>query len=182
MGKGKFVYTLAKENPNTNFIGIERFDSVIVRALEKVIEAPLKNLMLLRTDASDLRDIFSSNSIERVYLNFSDPWPKERHAKRRLTHKNFLDIYKDILKDNCELHFKTDNKDLFHRFELSAIAGVGYKLNKGEGMNIGIKYMFGLTNVLRDEVRTSKNSSFYFYVGIPIGKGKAEAKREESEE
>jgi len=113
MGKGKFIYTLAKENPNINFIGIERFDSVIVRALEKVIEEPLDNLVLLRTDASDLRDIFSSNSIERVYLNFSDPWPKDRHAKRRLTHKNFLNIYKDVLKENCELHFKTDNTDLF---------------------------------------------------------------------
>lgn len=113
MGKGKFVYTLAKENPNINFIGIERFDSVIVRALEKVIEEPLSNLMLLRTDASDLRDIFSKKSIERVYLNFSDPWPKDRHAKRRLTHKNFLNIYKDLLKEDCELHFKTDNRELF---------------------------------------------------------------------
>lgn len=113
MGKGKFVYTLAKQNPNINFIGIERFDSVIVRALEKVIEEPLSNLMLLRTDASDLREIFSNNSIDRIYLNFSDPWPKDRHAKRRLTHKNFLSIYKDLLNENCELHFKTDNKDLF---------------------------------------------------------------------
>ena len=113
MGKGKFVYTLAKQNPNINFIGIERFDSVIVRALEKAIEEPLSNLMLLRTDASDLREIFSNKSIERIYLNFSDPWPKDRHAKRRLTHKNFLNIYKDLLKDDCELHFKTDNKDLF---------------------------------------------------------------------
>lgn len=113
MGKGKFVYTLAKQNPNINYIGIERFDSVIVRALEKVIEEPLSNLILLRTDASDLRDIFKNNSIERIYLNFSDPWPKDRHAKRRLTHKNFLIIYEDLLKDKCELHFKTDNKELF---------------------------------------------------------------------
>ena len=113
MGKGKFVYTLAKQNPGINFIGIERFDSVIVRALEKVIEEPLSNLILLRTDASDLRKIFRSNTISRIYLNFSDPWPKDRHAKRRLTHKNFLGIYKDLLKENCELHFKTDNKDLF---------------------------------------------------------------------
>lgn len=113
MGKGKFVYTLAKLNPNINFIGIERFDSVIVRALEKVIEEPLSNLFLIRTDASDLRKIFSNKSIERIYLNFSDPWPKDRHAKRRLTHKNFLDIYKDLLKKDSELHFKTDNLDLF---------------------------------------------------------------------
>ena len=113
MGKGKFVYTMALLNPNINFIGIERFDSVIVRALEKVIEEPLSNLMLLRTDATDLREIFSSKSIDRVYLNFSDPWPKDRHAKRRLTHKNFLNIYKDLLKEDSEVHFKTDNKELF---------------------------------------------------------------------
>jgi len=113
MGKGKFVYTKALLNPNINYIGIERFDSVIVRALEKVIEDPLSNLMLLRTDATDLREIFSDNSIERIYLNFSDPWPKDRHAKRRLTHKNFLKIYKDLLKEDSELHFKTDNKELF---------------------------------------------------------------------
>jgi tRNA (guanine-N7-)-methyltransferase len=113
MGKGKFVYTMALLNPNINYIGIERFDSVIVRALEKVIEEPLSNLMLLRTDASDLREIFSSKSIDRVYLNFSDPWPKDRHAKRRLTHKNFLNIYKDLLKEDSEVHFKTDNKELF---------------------------------------------------------------------
>lgn len=113
MGKGKFIYTLAKQNPEINFIGIERFDSVIVRALEKVIEEPLSNLILLRTDASDLRKIFKENTISRIYLNFSDPWPKDRHGKRRLTHKRFLDIYKDLLKENSELHFKTDNKDLF---------------------------------------------------------------------
>lgn len=85
-------------------------------------------------------------------------------------------------KDNKTVELRTDNRDLFHRLEVSAIAGIGYKLKKGEGMNIGVKYMFGLTNTLRDEVRTSKNNSFYFYVGLPIGKGKAEAKRQESEE
>ena len=84
--------------------------------------------------------------------------------------------------DNKSIEIKTDNRDLFHRLEVSAIAGIGYKLKKGEGMNIGVKYMFGLTNILRDETRSSKNSSFYFYVGIPIGKKKAERKRQESEE
>lgn len=84
-------------------------------------------------------------------------------------------------KDDKTVELRTDNRDLFHRFEVSAIAGLGYKLKKGEGMNIGVKYMYGLTNIIRDETRNSKNSSFYFYVGIPIGKGKAEAKRESSE-
>lgn len=113
MGKGKFVYELAEANPNINFIGIERFDSVIVRALEKVIEEPLKNLMLLRTDAIDLTTIFKSRSIDRIYLNFSDPWPKPRHVKRRLTNKRFLKMYQSLMKKGSEIHFKTDNVELF---------------------------------------------------------------------
>ncbi len=113
MGKGKFIVALAKQNPNINYIGIERFDSIIVRALWKVIENPLNNLILLRTDAEDLSEIFPSNSIERIYLNFSDPWPKVRHEKRRLTHRYFLDIYKKLLIENGDLHFKTDNDELF---------------------------------------------------------------------
>lgn len=113
MGKGKFVYSLAKEFPNINFLGIERFDSVIVRALEKVIDNPLKNLMLLRTEAIDLSVIFLKKSIDRIYLNFSDPWPKNRHEKRRLTCHKFLKMYHSLMKENREIHFKTDNLDLF---------------------------------------------------------------------
>ena len=96
-----------------------------------------------------------------------------------LRHKGNLRFFGE--KDGKTIELKTDNRDLFHRLEVSGIAGVGYKLKKGEGMNIGVKYMFGLTNILRDDTRSSKNSSFYFYVGIPIGKKKAEAKRKESE-
>lgn len=96
-----------------------------------------------------------------------------------LRYKGFL-IF-DGEQDNKTVEVKTDNRDLFHRLEVSVIGGVGYKLKKGEGMNIGVKYMHGLTNILRDETRSSLNSSFYFYVGIPIGKAKAEAKRQESE-
>lgn len=113
MGKGRFIYELAKSFPGINYIGIERFDSVIVRALEKVIENPLPNLQLLRSDALNLKDVFKKNSISRIYLNFSDPWPKDRHHKRRLTNKKFLDIYKEIVTSNSEIHFKTDNNDLF---------------------------------------------------------------------
>jgi tRNA (guanine-N7-)-methyltransferase len=113
MGKGQFIYTLAKTNPNINYVGVERFDSVIVRALEKMIDEPLNNLFLIRTDAVDLTKLFSDNSFDRIYLNFSDPWPKDRHAKRRLTHKSFLKMYQRLLKKQKELHFKTDNKLLF---------------------------------------------------------------------
>ena len=114
MGKGQFIYTLAKNNPTINYIGIEKFDSAIVKALFKQFEEPLDNLFLIRTDATDLRELFLANSIARVYLNFSDPWPKERHAKRRLTHHNFLKIYEELLVPKSEIHFKTDNIDLFN--------------------------------------------------------------------
>jgi tRNA (guanine-N7-)-methyltransferase len=114
MGKGKFIYTLAKLNPEINFIGIEKFDSAIVKALQKVMEEPLDNLFLLRADAIDLKKLFNSNSFDRIYLNFSDPWPKDRHAKRRLTHRKFLKMYQELLPLNGEIHFKTDNINLFN--------------------------------------------------------------------
>lgn len=126
MGKGKFIHTLAKTNKNINYVGIEKFDSVIVRALEKQLEDPQDNLLLIRTDAVDLPVLFDTNNVERIYLTFSDPWPKDRHAKRRLTHKNFLDIYKKILSKNGELHFKTDN-DLLFDFSVESITN--YPMN-----------------------------------------------------
>lgn len=113
MGKGYFVHTMAKKYPDINFVGIEMFDSVIVRALERVIEEPLENLFLIRTDANFLPILFDNQEIDRIYLNFSDPWPKNRHEKRRLTNKKFLDIYQQLLKKDGEIHFKTDNDNLF---------------------------------------------------------------------
>ncbi len=126
MGKGKFIHTLAKTNKNINYVGIEKFDSVIVRALEKQIEDKQENLLLLRTDAKDLPVLFEQRKVDRIYLTFSDPWPKDRHAKRRLTHKNFLDIYKNTLSENGELHFKTDN-DLLFEFSVESITN--YPMN-----------------------------------------------------
>ena len=114
MGKGKFIYELAKNNPNINYVGIERFDSAIVKALDKVLENPLKNLLLLRMDANYIEYIFEKQSIERIYLNFSDPWPKVRHEKRRLTYHKFLEVYQKLMTSKSELHFKTDNPDLFN--------------------------------------------------------------------
>ncbi len=112
-GKGKFIYELALNNPDINFIGIEKFDSVIVRALEKVIEHPLDNLKLLRLDAEHITDIFSKNEVAKIYLNFSDPWPKIRQAKRRLTSRKFLDRYSNILSKNADICLKTDNFSLY---------------------------------------------------------------------
>ena len=128
MGKGQFMIGMAKQNPHLNFIGIEKFESVMVRALEKVLEAgELPNLKLLKIDAEDLTDIFAENEVEGVYLNFSDPWPKPRHAKRRLTHENFLTRYEQITVPNGYLRFKTDNRLLFE-YSLVSVTGYGMKL------------------------------------------------------
>ncbi|KML39200.1 MULTISPECIES: tRNA (guanosine(46)-N7)-methyltransferase TrmB [Bacillaceae] len=112
-GKGRFITGMAKANPDINYIGIELAESVIVTALDRIIEEEIPNIKLLNVNANDLRDYFEKGEVNRVYLNFSDPWPKKRHAKRRLTYRSFLDIYEDILVDKGEIHFKTDNQGLF---------------------------------------------------------------------
>jgi tRNA (guanine-N7-)-methyltransferase len=112
-GKGRFITEMAKAHPDINYIGIEVYKSVIVDALDKLIEADLPNLKLLNIDANDLEKYFAKNDVDRIYLNFSDPWPKTRHEKRRLTYKSFLKLYESILKDAGEIHFKTDNQGLF---------------------------------------------------------------------
>ena len=128
-GKGQFVLGMAKQNPDINYIGIELYDSVIVCALEKIIEAEKpSNLRLLKVNGADLQKYFNKGDVERVYLNFSDPWPKARHAKRRLTHEGFLAIYESILVDNGEIHFKTDNRGLFE-YSLVSMNHYGMKLN-----------------------------------------------------
>ncbi len=128
-GKGQFVIGMAKQNPDINYIGIELFDSVIVCALEKIVEAEKPaNLRLLKVNGEDLQKFFGKNDVSRVYLNFSDPWPKARHAKRRLTHEGFLAIYESILIDNGEVHFKTDNRGLFE-YSLVSMNHYGMKLN-----------------------------------------------------
>lgn len=112
-GKGRFITEMAKANPHINYIGIELFESVIVTALDRLIEADLPNLRLLNVNGEKLTEYFAKGDVSRVYLNFSDPWPKTRHAKRRLTYKTFLKLYEEILIDKGEIHFKTDNQGLF---------------------------------------------------------------------
>ena len=113
MGKGKFIIENAKRNPNINYIGLEVAESVLVRALEKLIDEPLPNLILLHEDAFELNNIFEDGEIDKIFLTFSDPWPKSRHAKRRLTCSNILNSYRKALKINGSLEFKTDNRKLF---------------------------------------------------------------------
>ena len=113
MGKGDFIIELAKRNPNINYIGLEKFPSVIVVAMDKVVASKLTNILLVCFDATNLKEIFEDHEIDQIYLNFSDPWPKARHAKRRLTSKSFLDTYQEILKEGATIEFKTDNRGLF---------------------------------------------------------------------
>lgn len=113
MGKGKFIMEMARRNPDIFYIGIEKFSSVLVRALEKMEEDPLENLMFIRMDADIIVDLFNKGEVDQIYLNFSDPWPKERHAKRRLTSRQFLAKYEQIIKEGGKVIFKTDNKGLF---------------------------------------------------------------------
>ncbi|MEK4138089.1 tRNA (guanosine(46)-N7)-methyltransferase TrmB [Kurthia sp. FSL E2-0154] len=127
-GKGQFVTGMALANPEVNYIGIELFDSVMMKACEKALDAGSpSNLRLLRVNGADLEKYFSKNDVDRLYLNFSDPWPKSRHAKRRLTHEGFLKLYEAVLVDNGEIHFKTDNRGLFE-YSLISMTDYGMKL------------------------------------------------------
>ncbi|WP_432358022.1 tRNA (guanosine(46)-N7)-methyltransferase TrmB [Sporosarcina sp. UB5] len=124
-GKGQFIIGMALANPDVNYIGIEHFDNVIVSALEKVIEAEKPaNLRLLRANGANLEGLFQAGELDRIYLNFSDPWPKSRHAKRRLTHESFLARYETVLRKNGEIHFKTDNRKLFE-YSLVSMSAYG---------------------------------------------------------
>ena len=126
MGKGDFIIESAKRYPNINFIGIEKYDSVIVRAIQKSNELELSNLRLIRMDAIDLENIFLKE-VDLIYLNFSDPWPKERHAKRRLTSPIFLSIYDKVFKGDKRIIMKTDNINLFN-YSLESLTLYGYDI------------------------------------------------------
>lgn len=114
MGKGQFIMALAEKHPEINYVGIEKYSSVLVRAIEKQEEMDLPNLFFIRMDAENIADVFAKDEVGRIYLNFSDPWPKDRHAKRRLTSMQFLERYKKILEKEGHVIFKTDNRDLFN--------------------------------------------------------------------
>lgn len=149
MGKGRFITELALKNPEINYIGIEKYSSVLIRAIEKVEalnssrEQPVNNLVFIRMNAEELCDVFEKNEVDKIYLNFSDPWPKDRHAKRRLTSKEFFGRYHNILVPEGSVEFKTDNRDLFDlSLEEIPLAGwqiteYTYDLHHNEKMNEG---------------------------------------------
>ena len=108
MGKGQFIIEMARRNPEVNYIGIEKYSSVLVRAVEKLEDFEQDNLRLIRMDAENIEEVFDKDEVDRIYLNFSDPWPKDRHAKRRLTSTRFLERYNNILTPEGRVMFKTD--------------------------------------------------------------------------
>ena len=159
MGKGKFLLEHAKTNPNINYIGLEKFDSVIVQAVEKIYPCNLNNILLLNVDAEELLDIFDENEISKIFLNFSDPWPKNRHEKRRLSHANFLNRYQKILKGDIEM--KTDNRELF---EFSLISFNENKW-KFEDLSLDLHHRNEDEKIITTEYEdrfTSKGNVIYF--------------------
>ena len=127
MGKGKFIHGMAGRVSEINYIGIEKYSSVLFRAVQKMEEEPLGNLKFVRMDAEEIDQAFAEDEVDRIYLNFSDPWPKDRHAKRRLPSREFLARYARILKPDGCLEFKTDNRALFE-FALEELPHAGWRL------------------------------------------------------
>jgi len=145
-GRGKFITTLAKENPNVNYIAFEIKEEVVIKGVEKAVEAELDNILFAWADVSNILDYFEEGELSRIYVNFCDPWPKTRWAKRRLTHENFLNMYKGLLNEDGELHFKTDNEKLFE-FTLNEIASnhwllknISLDLAKSDFENVTTEY------------------------------------------
>ncbi len=154
MGLGSFLANYSLKNQEVNFAGIEKYSKVLVRAIKRFDNEENTNVRLLRFDANGLDEVFGYNEISRIFLNFSDPWPKRRHEKRRLTHPNFLKMYENILSATGEVHFKTDNLPLFE-----------YSLEVFNKCNFEIKYKtYNLHNEKNVEVKTKYETKF-------IGKG-----------
>lgn len=161
MGKGKFITTLASDNPGINYIGIEKYSSVLLRALEKMEELEISNICFIRMDAEEIEEVFDKDEVSKIYLNFSDPWPKDRHAKRRLTSRQFLGRYDNILKKDGIIEFKTDNRPLFD-FSLEEVPEAGWKV---------VKHTFDLHNsdMAEGNVMTEYEEKFSS-MGNPIHK------------
>ena len=129
MGKGRFIMDMARLNPNINYIGIEKYSSVLIRGIQKMEIEELPNLYFIRMDAEEIAEVFGQGEVSKIYLNFSDPWPKDRHAKRRLPSREFLNRYNEILSKEGNLEFKTDNKELF-TFALEQLEPANWHLDK----------------------------------------------------
>ena len=156
MGKGKFIIENARENPNINFIGIEKFDSVLAKSLPKIPEG-LSNLLIIRLDALNIEKVFSKE-ISRIYLNFSDPWPKTRHSLRRLSSRVFLEKYDKIFENTCEIYMRTDNQPLYI-YSLESFSQYGYGLSE---------ISFNLHSTALEELITTEYEDKFSSKGMPI--------------
>lgn len=158
MGKGNFIINNAIKYPDINFIGIEKYDSVIVRAIEKLDSLELPNLKLIRLDANNILDIFFKE-IDLIYLNFSDPWPKARHEKRRLSSSNFLKKYDLIFKDKNKIIMKTDNRKLFE-YSVISYTDYGYKI---KSISLDLEKDENIDNIETEYETKFKNMGFPIY-------------------
>lgn len=157
-GKGRFILESARRNPEINYLAIEREEGALITATERAMELKLPNLLFLDFDASHLTDIFADGEIDRIYLNFSDPWPPNRQRKRRLTHSQFLELYDCVLAKYGQLHFKTDNQRLFE-FSLEEICGFGWLIQ-----NISLDlHNSGLDNIMTEYEEKFSQKGFRIY-------------------
>lgn len=164
MGKGRFIMDLARQNPGINYLGIEKYSSVLIRGIQKLEADPLPNLYFIRMEAEELTSVFSSGEVDRIYLNFSDPWPKDRHAKRRLPSREFLRRYDEILIPDGVIEFKTDNRDLF-AFALEELEPAGWKiLQMAEDLHHDEQMMRDNIMTEYEERFSSKGNAIYKYM------------------
>ena len=164
MGKGRFIMDLARMHPEINYVGIEKYSSVLLRGIQKMETDPLPNLYFIRMEAEEIADVFDREEVERIYLNFSDPWPKDRHAKRRLPSREFLKRYDEILVRDGVIEFKTDNQDLF-RFALEEIEPAGWRLlQMTEDLHHDEKMLAGNVMTEYEEKFSALGNPIYKYV------------------
>ncbi|MGF9713155.1 MULTISPECIES: tRNA (guanosine(46)-N7)-methyltransferase TrmB [Paenibacillus] len=165
MGKGRFISQLSALNQHINYIGVDMYDELIRRASEKARESreeqggDLSNLRLVRMNIESIENVFEAGEIERIYLNFSDPWPKKRHARRRLTHANFVNKYRTVLNERGEIHFKTDSRSLFE-FSLNSFADLGLRMRN---ISLDLHAEGPRTDLIMTEYETK-----FYEKGMPI--------------
>ena len=164
MGKGRFIMDLARQNSDINYEGIEKYSSVLIRGIQKLEADPLSNLYFIRMEAEEITSVFGEGEIDRIYLNFSDPWPKDRHAKRRLPSREFLRRYDEILIPDGVIEFKTDNHDLF-QFALEELEPAGWKIvQMTEDLHHNAQMMKGNVMTEYEERFSSKGNPIYKYI------------------
>lgn len=170
MGKGRFIMDMARLHPEINYIGIEKYSSVLIRGIQKMEKEELPNLYFIRMDAEEITDVFGEGEVNKIYLNFSDPWPKERHAKRRLPSREFLNRYRIILSEEGNLEFKTDNQELF-AFALGELEPAGWNPDRVTyDLHHDAEMMEGNIMTEYEERFSSKGNPIYKYI-ISAGKG-----------